>query len=79
MKRFDNIRSFLLEDNFAVHVYPGRVNVVNYKSIGHFDTNKVILYHEDGFLEIKGENLVVSKLLRDEVLVMGIVKQIEFR
>lgn len=79
MELLNQIRTFLLEEEFAVHVYPGKVNVVNYKSIGHFDSNKVVLYHEHGFIEIKGDNLVVSKLLSDEVLVMGCIKNIEFR
>ena len=79
MKLLNNMRSYLLEEEFALHVYPGKINVVNYKSIGHFDSNKVILYHEKGMIEIKGKNLVVSKLLEDEVLVLGVVENIEFR
>ena len=52
---------------------------VNLYSIGHFDSNKVIIRYDKGTLVITGENLVVSKLMHDEVLVLGNIKNIELR
>ena len=79
MKLVNNIRSFLLEDDFEIRIYKNKVNVVNYDSIGHFDSNKIMIYYNDGFIIIKGDNLVVSKLLNDEVLITGIIQNIELR
>ena len=79
MKIINNFRSFLLEDNFEIHIYPNKINIVNYSSMGHFDSNKIIVYHESGYITIKGENLVVAKLLVDEVLITGKIANIEMR
>ena len=79
MKLINNIRSFLLEDDFEVRIYKNKVNIVNYDSIGHFDSNKIIVYYNSGTIAIKGENLVVSKLLNDEVLITGVIQNIELR
>lgn len=74
-----NLRSYLLEDEFQIRILNGKVNVVNYDSIGHFDSNKVMLKHKDGAVVIIGEHLVVSRLLTDEILVTGNIKNIELR
>lgn len=79
MKIINNIRAFLLEDGFEFRMYKNKVNIVNYDSIGHFDSNKIIIYYGEGTIAIKGENLVVSKLLNDEILITGIIQNIELR
>lgn len=79
MQIIKNLRSYLLEDEFQVRILNGKVNVVNYDSIGHFDSNKVILKYQSGTVVITGDHLVVSKLLTDEILVTGNIKNIELR
>jgi len=79
MKIINNIRSFLLEDDFEIRIYKNKINIVNYDSIGHFDSNKIIIYYSLGYIFIKGDNLVVSKLMKDELLITGEIKNIELR
>lgn len=79
MKLFEDFRSFILEDDFSLHVYKNKVSIVNYDNIGHFDTKEVRIYYNKGEILIKGENLVVSKLLQEEILIIGTIKSIEFR
>ncbi|NLM62900.1 MAG: hypothetical protein GX190_01115 [Mollicutes bacterium] len=71
------LRSYLLEEEFAVTILKNKVNVVNYTNIDHFDINKVIIKYNNGILKITGNNLVVSKLLNDEILITGDIKNIE--
>lgn len=79
MKSINKIRSYFLEDELEIKVYKNKVNVINYKSIGHFDSNKVMIYYENGHLVVSGNNLVVSRLVQDEVLIVGDIKDIELR
>lgn len=79
MKSINKLRSFLLEDELEITVYKDKVNVVNYDSIGHFDSNKVVIYYDGGNLVVHGENLVVSRLLNNEVLITGNIKNVELR
>lgn len=73
------VKNFILEEDFKIQILNDKVNVVNYTKIGHFDNNKVIIYYEDRELIIHGEKLFVSKLLTDEILIEGKLKNIEFR
>ena len=79
MKKTNMIRSYFKEDELEIRVYKDKVDIINYTSIGHFDSNKVIVYYEDGHMIVTGFNLVVSKLLKDEVLIVGNIKNIELR
>lgn len=79
MEIINRIRNYLLEEEFGIQLYPDKVDVVNYKRIGHFDSEKVMIDYDLGTLVIKGERLVVSKLLQEEVLVTGIIKSVELR
>lgn len=79
MKLFDDFRSFILEEQFSIHIYQNKINVVNYDSIGHFDSNEVRIYYSNGEVIIKGKNLVVSKLMKQEILVVGNIGTMEFR
>lgn len=72
-------RSYILEEEFTFSVYPNKIDILNYDSIGHFDSNKVIIRYNKGTLIIMGDSLVVSRLMNDEVLVLGNIKNIELR
>lgn len=79
MNVINKMRNYLLDEEFAIHIYQDRVDVINYTSIGHFDHEKVIIYYDKGELHLKGEKLVVSKLLNDEILVTGKIHALELR
>lgn len=79
MDFFKNIRSNIIDEQFKITVYKDKVDILNYESIGHFDDNKVIVRHKDGTVEIKGKKLVVSRLMNDEILIKGIIENINLR
>ena len=74
-----DIRSYISEDEFKITILKDKVNIVNYTSIGHFDENKVIIKYSEGQITVKGFNLVVSRLMDDEILISGNFNAIEFR
>ena len=73
------LKNYFLENQFKVTYLENKVNIVNYESIGHFDSNKIIIRKNSGSVIVNGTNLVVSKLLNDEVLIDGKISNIEFR
>lgn len=75
----NGIRSYILEEEFKLTYVFNKINILNYDSIGHFDNNKVIINYSEGQVIIKGSNLVVSKLMNDEVLIEGKISNIEYR
>lgn len=74
-----NLRNYILENDFKIIYLTNKLNIVNYSDISHFDNNKIIINYKDGSVLISGKNLVVSKLVSDELLIEGSINNIEFR
>ena len=72
-------RSYLLEDNFSMNVLKNKVEIMNYIEIFHFDNNKIKIKYDDGEITIKGDNLIISKLMNDSILISGDIFNIELR
>ena len=81
--QFNGLYSYILDNDFKIVILVNKINIVNFYELGHFDNNKVIVrYKIDNniyTLIIKGKNLVVSKLKIKEVLIEGVIDNIEFR
>ena len=76
MKILDEFRNYLIEPETKVIYIDNKVSIINYDTIKHFDNDKVIV-SANKIITIKGCNLVVKKLLNDEVLVEGKIDNIE--
>ncbi len=72
-------RNYLLDETFNMRVLRDKIDICNYESIGYLDNELIIIYYEDGEVKIRGKNLVVSKLLDDEILISGNINNIEMR
>lgn len=75
----DNLRSYVLEDKFKITIFINKIDIQNYKEIDHFDDTQIIVRYNRGHVIIKGENLTISKLLNDELLIIGKIKNILFQ
>lgn len=73
-----DLRTYILETEFKINILIGKIDIVNYIEIDHFDDTKVMVRYEKGRVVIKGENLTISKLLNDELLILGKIKSLEF-
>lgn len=79
MNIINSIRSYILDSDLKITIVNNKINIVNYKDIGHFDSNKIVVKVAKGEIIIKGNDLVVSKLINDEILITGNFNSIEFR
>ena len=73
------IRNFLLEDEFKIIILKNKINICNYESIEYVDNDQIIIKNINELLLIKGKDLVITKLLHDEILITGMIKNIEMR
>lgn len=79
MKLVRKVRDYLLDDEFKMILLKNKINISNYEKIEYLDTDKVIIKYENGKVSIKGENITVSKLLNNEILISGSIKEIEMK
>ena len=73
------LRNYILESRFRIHVYENNIDIINYKEVDHFDDKIIIIRYEKGIITVKGENLIITKLLVDELLINGKIRNIEFK
>ncbi len=79
MNIVNGIRSYIKEDELKITILNNKINIVNYTDIGHFDSNKIVVKTNSFDVIVKGSDLVVSKLMNDEILITGDFNNIEFR
>ncbi len=79
MNLVNNLRNVILEEQFKINYIKNKLGIINYIDISHFDNNKIIIKYKEGNILVGGENLVVSKLTKDEILIEGSIEKIEFR
>ncbi len=77
MKLFDRIDNYISECKYKVIVVDNSVNIVNYKKIIEFTDNAIKVESRDGITTVNGSNLVIAKMLSDEILITGKIYSIE--
>lgn len=73
------IREFIDHDEFQLTLLKDRVNIVNYQALLQIDSKEMILKSEFSKIIIRGEQLVLNKLLDEEVLITGDINLIEVK
>ena len=79
MRVLKKLQNYILDNEFRMLVLTNKIDIVNYLDIDHFDDNKIIVRYNSGTIIIKGEDLIISKLLTDEILINGKIKNIDFK
>ena len=77
MKLFDRIDNYISEYKYKVIIVNNSVNIVNYKKIIEFTDNVIKVESKDGITTVNGSNLVITKMLSDEILITGKIYSIE--
>ncbi len=79
MKIMQELRNYVLEEEFRIIYSNRKLNITNYISIPIFESNEIHIKYSDGKIIIYGKNLTISKLSKDEVLITGDINKLEFR
>lgn len=74
---FRELKSVIYDSTFKIVIYLNKVYLNNYEDILVFEDNHLLVKTFTCFVTIKGENLTISKLENNEVLIQGLVKSVE--
>ena len=77
MNILNKLDRIITDKSYKIIIKENNINIINYKEIKDFSNNKVIITNYNGITTILGENLVVSKMQDNEVLITGKIKTIE--
>lgn len=76
MKLISKLDRYLEDKNYEIIIKENSVNVINFQEIIDFSINKITLRCENKIINIEGKNLIISKMLDEEVLIRGIISNI---
>ena len=74
---FERVNNFLNDREFRFTIYENKIYIINFKRIISLEENNVTLQSNRKKLHITGKNLIVRKLLEEEILITGTISKIE--
>lgn len=76
---FSKLRNYIKQEETKIYYRKNKLDIINYKKILIFEDNKILVEIIDDILEIKGENLIIKRFEKEELLVEGSIFSITFR
>lgn len=75
----ENIKNYLYDKKYFINFYDDYIHIFNYIKLLDFNDAKVSLEMSDFTVNIKGEKLFVTKMTSNEILIKGIINDMEIR
>ena len=73
MKLINKLDRYLENKNYEIIIKENKINIVNFKEIIDFSANNISLKCDNKIINIEGKNLIISKMIDDELLITGII------
>lgn len=71
MKILDKLNNFINENEYKIIITDSYINIINYIEILDFNSTRISIRYDKGITVIEGIDLVVSKMVSDEILITG--------
>lgn len=76
MKLRERLDNYLYDNEYKIVIKENYVNIINYDEIVDFSLNKISVKYQNKVIIIEGNNLTISKMVIDEVIVIGKISNI---
>ena len=74
---FSRLSNYINNDKFSLTITDNILHIINYKRILSLDEEYISVITDNKKINIKGDKLTPQKLLDDEILIIGKIKNIE--
>lgn len=72
----DNLINFLYDKKYFINIYDNYIYVFNYEKLLTLTSVLIILKLDNFNIEIKGKDLVITKMMPKEILIKGKIKNV---
>ena len=79
MKIINRLESYLSDNEYRIILRNSGVNIVNYDEIINFSSTQISIRIKNKILIFEGNNLVITKMLDDEILITGNITNIRIK
>ena len=73
MRLISKLDRYLENKNYEIIITESTINIINFREIIDFSASNVSLKCDNKIINIEGKNLIISKMLDDELLITGII------
>lgn len=74
---FNRLSNYINNDKFSLTITDNMLHIINYKRILSLDEEYISVITDNKKINIKGDKLIPQKLLDNEILIIGKIKNIE--
>ena len=74
---FDRVKNYIVDNEFRLTLYVDMLHMINYTKIVSLEESRIVILSHIKRIIITGEQLHLNKLLDDELLIKGNIKNIE--
>lgn len=76
MKIIDKLDRYLNDNDYKLILNNNKLNIVNYDEIIDFSLSNIKIKLKDKIISIEGKNLVINKMVDNEILITGYISNI---
>jgi len=76
MKLINKLNRYLEDKNYQIIIKNNFVNIINIEEIIDFSVSKITVRCNNQIIIVEGKNLIISKMLEDEVLILGTINNV---
>lgn len=78
MRIINNLKNFLLDQDYYIDIFNNCLHVYYYESLIHLSDKLIKLKLKEFKLEIEGNNLSISSMDNHEILIKGEINNVRF-
>lgn len=79
MNIINNIREFLYNQNYFVSFFDQFIHIFNFNNLVVLTDTLIELEFNEFRLLLRGKNFIVKKMLKNEILVKGMIEKTEYK
>ena len=74
----ESLINFLYDKDYFINIFENYIHVFNFRELKSLSSKKIILKLDTFTLDIEGNDLFVTKMLPNEVLIKGTISKVGF-
>ena len=74
----ESLINFLYDKEYFISIFENYIHVFNFRELSNLSSNKIILKMDTFTLDIEGNDLFITKMLPNEVLIKGTISKVGF-
>ena len=78
IKLISKLDNYINDKKFSIIYKNNNLDIINYTKIVDFSSTLISISNQNNLYIIEGENLVISKMLEEEILITGKITKITF-